>query len=52
MAANLTSFWFDLFHAAGNMLFAVFLTVPVATMLTRFRERFDVEYVAEGREPA
>jgi energy-coupling factor transport system substrate-specific component len=50
MAANLTSFWFDLFHAAGNLLFAVFLTMPVATMLLRFRERFNVEYVVEGTE--
>ena len=52
MTANLTSFWFDFFHAAGNLLFAVFLTVPVATMLLRFRERFAVEYVVEVKPDA
>jgi energy-coupling factor transport system substrate-specific component len=50
IASNLTSFWFDLFHAAGNLFFAILLTVPVATMLLRFRERFTVEYVVEGAE--
>lgn len=50
LAANATSFWFDFFHAAGNLFFAVVLTVPVATMLIRFRERFSVEYVVEGTE--
>ncbi len=54
-AANLASLWFDLFHAAGNLAFAVFLTLPMATMLLRFRERFTVEYVVEAarapREP-
>ena len=50
ITANLTSLWFDLFHALGNLLFAVFLTAPVAAMLMRFRERFDVEYVVEGTE--
>lgn len=47
LTANLASFWFDFFHAAGNLLFAIFLTAPVATMLLRFRERFDVRYIAE-----
>ncbi len=53
MAACLASFWFDLLHAAGNLCFALFLTVPVASMLTRFRERFSCEFV-EGvpGEPA
>ncbi|MBN2027848.1 MAG: ECF transporter S component [Actinobacteria bacterium] len=52
MTANLTSFWFDLFHAVGNLLFAIFLTTPVATMLLRFRERFAVEYMAESEPDA
>lgn len=52
LAANLTSIWFDALHAAGNLLFAVFLTVPMANMLLRFRDRFDVEYVAPDGEDA
>ncbi len=50
VTANITSFWFDLLHAAGNLMFAVVLTVPVATMLMRFRERFSVEYIVEKKK--
>jgi energy-coupling factor transport system substrate-specific component len=50
LAANLTSFWFDFFHAAGNVVFAVLLTRPVSTMLLRFRARFSIEYVGESAE--
>ena len=50
LAANLTSFWFDFFHAAGNLVFALLLTRPVSVMLLRFRARFSIEYVPETRE--
>lgn len=50
MAANLASFWFDFFHAAGNVVFALLLTRPVSTMLLRFRARFDIEYVHDKAE--
>lgn len=50
LAASLTSFWFDFFHAAGNVVFAVLLTRPVSTMLLRFRARFSIEYVPEKTE--
>jgi energy-coupling factor transport system substrate-specific component len=45
LAVCASSFWMDLFHAVGNLAFALFLTVPVSTMLERFKGRFAVEYV-------
>lgn len=51
LATCTVSFWFDFFHAAGNLLFAIFLTRSVANMLLRFRARFDIEYVTETPEP-
>jgi energy-coupling factor transport system substrate-specific component len=50
LTANLTSFWFDFFHAAGNVMFAVLLTRPMSAMLLRFRARFSIEYVQEKAE--
>jgi energy-coupling factor transport system substrate-specific component len=47
-----TSFWFDSFHAAGNLLFALFLTRPVAAMLTRFRQRFAFTYEGGAEDAA
>ncbi|MDY6796920.1 MAG: ECF transporter S component [Actinomycetota bacterium] len=45
VATCTTSIWFDFFHAAGNLVFALLLTWPVAEMLYRFRSRFEVEYL-------
>ncbi|MBC7253794.1 MAG: ECF transporter S component [Actinobacteria bacterium] len=45
-----TSFWFDLFHAAGNLVFVLALWRPMAEMLRRYRERFRFRYLGEGRE--
>jgi len=50
LAANLTSFWFDFFHALGNVVLALLLTRPVSAMLLRFRARFAVEYLPEEAE--
>jgi hypothetical protein len=44
------SAWFDLFHASGNLLFALFFTRPVASMLIRFRERFSFLYHGDAEE--
>jgi energy-coupling factor transport system substrate-specific component len=45
LTASLTSFWFDFFHAAGNLVFALLLTRPASEMLLRFRARFSIEYI-------
>jgi len=49
LAACLASFWFDLLHAAGNLLFALLLAAPMVEMLTRFKERFSCEFLEEER---
>ena len=50
LAACASSFWFDLLHAGGNLLFALALTVPMASMLERYRRRFGFQYLGEGGE--
>lgn len=48
LATCASSFWFDLLHAGGNLLFALALTVPMASMLERYRRRFGFQYLGEG----
>jgi len=50
IATCATSFWFDLFHAAGNLVFVLALWRPMAEMLRRYGERFRFQYLGEGRE--
>ncbi len=45
ISACLASIWFDSLHAIGNLFFAAFLTRPAATMLMRFRKRFQCVYI-------
>lgn len=51
VTACAAGFWFDAFHAAGNLLFALVLARPVIHMLERFRARFSVTFEVEGEEP-
>lgn len=48
VAACATSFWFDLFHAVGNLAFVLVLWRPMADMLKRYRERFGFVYLGEA----
>ncbi len=48
MAACVSSFWFDFFHAAGNLLFSTVLARPVITTLSRFHARFSVTFEVEA----
>ncbi len=48
LGTGATSFWFDLLHAAGNLLFTLALWRPMAQMLRRYRERFDFVYLGEA----
>ncbi|MDI6873760.1 ECF transporter S component [Candidatus Solincola sp.] len=48
VATCATSFWFDLFHAAGNLAFVLALWRPMADMLRRYRERFGFRYLGNG----
>lgn len=47
IAACAASFWFDAFHAAGNLLFGLVLARPMIAMLERFRARFSVTFEVE-----
>ncbi len=47
-----TSFWFDTVHAVGNMIFFVLLGDKVISVLTRYKKRFHITFVAERKEPA
>lgn len=44
MARETLSFWFDTFHAIGNVLFLWFLGTRTISILERFRKRFRVFY--------
>lgn len=48
LATCVSSFWFDLLHAGGNLAFALLLGRPMAAMLERYRLRFDFRYLGEG----
>ncbi len=39
------SFWFELMHAASNVLFAFVFATEVLWVLRRYRRRFEVEYL-------
>lgn len=47
------SLWFDVLHVIGNAAFALVLSERLVRMLTRFKQRFHVQWVAEvPRRPA
>ena len=41
---QLTSIWFDTFHALGNVVFLGFFGVKTVAILERFKRRFSIEY--------
>ena len=41
---QLTSIWFDTFHALGNVVFLGFFGMKTVAILERFKERFSIEY--------
>ena len=41
---QLTSIWFDTFHALGNAIFLGFFGAKTITILQRFKRRFSIEY--------
>jgi len=41
---QLTSIWFDTFHALGNAIFLGFFGAKTITILQRFKMRFSIEY--------
>ena len=43
---QLTSVWFDTFHALGNAVFLGFFGVKTIAILQRFKSRFSIEYSA------
>jgi energy-coupling factor transport system substrate-specific component len=44
LAYQLTSIWFDTFHAIGNVIFLGFFGMKTITILKRFKSRFSIEY--------
>lgn len=48
IATCAASFWFDLLHAAGNLVFSLVLCRPMAGMLLRYRERMEFRYLGDG----
>jgi energy-coupling factor transport system substrate-specific component len=48
IAVYAVSFWFELMHAASNVVFALVFATEVLWVLRRYRRRFEVEYL----EPA
>ncbi len=47
VATCAASFWFDLMHAAGNLVFVLVLGRSVAVMLQRYRDRCRYHYMEE-----
>ncbi len=41
---QLTSIWFDTFHALGNVVFLGFFGMKTVAILQRFKRRFSIEY--------
>ena len=41
---QLTSIWFDTFHALGNVVFLGFFGMKTVAILERFKRRFSIEY--------
>jgi len=41
---QLTSIWFDTFHALGNIVFLGFFGMKTVAILQRFKRRFSIEY--------
>ena len=41
---QLTSIWFDTFHALGNAVFLGFFGMKTIAILQRFKRRFSIEY--------
>lgn len=48
-ATYVTGLWFDVAHAAGNVIFAVAIGPRAIKILVRFRDRFHVEYEEAAR---
>jgi energy-coupling factor transport system substrate-specific component len=56
IAVYAISFWFELLHAASNVVFALVFATEVLWVLRRYRRRFEVEYLesavtADGPSP-
>ncbi len=47
---QLTSIWFDTFHALGNAIFLGLFGIKTIAILQRFKNRFSVEYSSSGKE--
>jgi energy-coupling factor transport system substrate-specific component len=44
VAAGVASLWFDAAHAAGNVVFALVIGMPMIRLLERYSTRIRVEY--------